>query len=69
MTAGADLPQMRQVLRGADRDAAVQCAAAWLREQGPMENPVGVIAERFNLSLTAAAGAVLKAREADHGQP
>lgn len=56
----------RQVLRGAARDAAVEVAAQWIIEHG--EQPLGDIAERFNLSITAAAEArVLAERLRDGG--
>ena len=58
------VPMMRNVLRGPERDAAVRAAAAWYRQHA--DTDLNTIADRFNISLTAAAEAVLVAgRDAD----
>ena len=54
-------PQPRPVLRGPERDAAVLAAAVWCRQN--READLNTIADRFNISMTASAEAVLIARE------
>jgi hypothetical protein len=62
----APAPLLRNVLRGAERDAAVAAAAAWYREIGHVDDALGAIANRFNISMTASAEAILIAgRDAD----
>lgn len=53
---------IRPVLRGADRDAAVLAAACWYRERPDVADALNTIAGMFNVSLTAAAEAILVAR-------
>jgi hypothetical protein len=48
---------LRNVLRGAERDAAVLAAADWYRQNAGAG--LSAIADRFNLSLTAAGEAIL----------
>jgi hypothetical protein len=54
-------PAMRNVLRGVERDAAVRAAADWYRQHEPEERALYIIADRFNISVTAAAEAMLLA--------
>lgn len=58
----ADIPpDMRNVLRGAERDAAVKAATAWYRQKSDVPDALSAIADRFNISMTAAAEAILLA--------
>jgi len=50
---------MRQVLRGVARDTAVREACDWYRQNA--DTDLNAIADRFNISLTAAGEAILRA--------
>lgn len=58
-------PALRNVLRGAERDAAVRAAASWCRDNGDAD--LSTIADRFNISMTAAGEAILISGRDAHG--
>lgn len=55
----APMPAPRNVLRGPERDVAVLAAAAWYRHNAIAD--LNTIADRFNISMTAAGEAMLMA--------
>jgi hypothetical protein len=57
----------RNVLRGAERDAAVAAAAEWYREQEPGNRSLSAMADKFGISLTAAGEARLRAEHIREG--
>jgi hypothetical protein len=59
--------QHRQVLRGTERDAAVRAAADWYRQNRNADSALAAIADRFNISMTAAGHAIVLAIAMEDG--
>lgn len=57
----------RNVLRGAERDAAIAAAAVWYRDQPDSNRTLSAMADKFEISLTAAGEARLRAEQLDEG--